>query len=79
MVIGELELEVPDYVKMQQDLEAKTATLTILDIDQKDQHEMWGTYKQSWSWTVQKKPGPLWEKSTLSISSPLAIIDFSFY
>ncbi|KFH45956.1 54S ribosomal protein L6-like protein [Hapsidospora chrysogenum ATCC 11550] len=45
--LGELELEIPDYVKMEQDPEARTATLSILNVDEKQQHEMWGT---SWAY-----------------------------
>jgi hypothetical protein len=45
--LGELELEIPDYVKMEQDPETGTATLSILNIDEKQQHEMWGTFPSS--------------------------------
>ena len=40
--LGELTLEVPDFVKLEHDTEAKTASLSIEDVDEKKQHEMWG-------------------------------------
>jgi large subunit ribosomal protein L6 len=45
--LGELTLEVPDFVKLEHDTEAKTASLSIEDVDEKRQHEMWGT---SWAY-----------------------------
>ncbi|EWG42169.1 hypothetical protein FVEG_04082 [Fusarium verticillioides 7600] len=45
--LGELELEVPDYVQVTQDPEAKVVSLNVQDTDAKDQKAMWGT---TWSY-----------------------------
>lgn len=42
VIVGELKLEVPDFVKLEHDKEAKTAMLSIENVDEKQQHEMWG-------------------------------------
>lgn len=40
--IGELKLEVPEFVKIEQDVAAQTAKLTVEDDNIKQQKEMWG-------------------------------------
>ncbi|KAK2676171.1 hypothetical protein RAB80_008357 [Fusarium oxysporum f. sp. vasinfectum] len=45
--LGELDLEVPEYVQVTQDPEAKVVSLNVQDTDAKDQKAMWGT---TWSY-----------------------------
>ncbi|EFZ02498.1 ribosomal protein L6 [Metarhizium robertsii] len=45
--LGSLELDVPEFVTLQQDLENKTVLLGVEDANVKHQKEMWGT---SWSY-----------------------------
>ncbi|KAK0385236.1 hypothetical protein NLU13_7712 [Sarocladium strictum] len=45
--LGELQLEVPEFVVLDQDLENKSVTLNVKDTTEKEQKEMWGT---SWSY-----------------------------
>ncbi|KAK2603509.1 54S ribosomal protein L6 mitochondrial [Conoideocrella luteorostrata] len=45
--LGTLELDVPEFVSLQQDLENSTALLSVEDANIKQQNEMWGT---SWSY-----------------------------
>ncbi|KAG6010920.1 hypothetical protein E4U21_002590 [Claviceps maximensis] len=45
--LGELNLDVPDFVSLKQDLENKTALLSVENANIKDQQMMWGT---SWSY-----------------------------
>ncbi|KAF5550419.1 beta-tubulin [Fusarium mexicanum] len=45
--LGELELQVPEYVQVTQDPEAKVVSLNVQDTDAKDQKAMWGT---TWSY-----------------------------
>ncbi|KAG6003165.1 hypothetical protein E4U54_000737 [Claviceps lovelessii] len=45
--LGELNLDVPEFVSLRQDLENKTALLSVEDANIKDQQMMWGT---SWSY-----------------------------
>ncbi|KAG5981549.1 hypothetical protein E4U55_002830 [Claviceps digitariae] len=45
--LGELNLAVPEYVKLQQDSENKTVLLSVEDANIKEQQTMWGT---SWSY-----------------------------
>lgn len=40
--IGSLELDVPEFVTLQQDLENKTVLLGVEDANVKHQKEMWG-------------------------------------
>lgn len=42
--IGSLSLEVPEFVKLEQDLVNKTALLTVEDANVKQQKEMWGAF-----------------------------------
>lgn len=44
---------------MEHDLEAKTATLSILNVDEKQQHEMWGTFPPSSSQQLQTAAGDM--------------------
>ncbi|KAL2135785.1 hypothetical protein VTI74DRAFT_6990 [Chaetomium olivicolor] len=45
--LGQLELEVPDYVQLDHDPEARRVVLSVKDRDQRNQREMWGT---TWSY-----------------------------
>jgi len=45
--LGELDLEVPEYVQVTQDPEAKMVSLNVQNTDAKDQKAMWGT---TWSY-----------------------------
>jgi large subunit ribosomal protein L6 len=53
-MLGELELEVPEYVQVTQDPEAKVVSLNVRDTDAKDQKAMWGmftSYRHArWHW-----------------------------
>ncbi|KAI1326580.1 54S ribosomal protein L6 [Xylariaceae sp. FL0255] len=41
--LGKLDLEIPPFLKIQQDLTARKAVLSVENIDVKQQKEMWGT------------------------------------
>jgi large subunit ribosomal protein L6 len=41
-MLGELDLEVPEYVQVTQDPEAKMVSLNVQNTDAKDQKAMWG-------------------------------------
>lgn len=41
---GELQLEVPEFVVLDQDLENKSVTLNVKDTTEKEQKEMWGMF-----------------------------------
>ncbi|KAG6013033.1 hypothetical protein E4U41_005171, partial [Claviceps citrina] len=43
----QLDLDVPEFVKLQQDLENRTVLLSVEDANVKEQKEMWGT---SWAY-----------------------------
>lgn len=43
-MLGELDLEVPEYVQVTQDPEAKVVSLNVRDTDAKDQKAMWGMF-----------------------------------
>ncbi|KAF4124335.1 large subunit ribosomal protein L6 [Geosmithia morbida] len=45
--LGQLELEVPDFVKLEKNEEEKTAILSVANVDAKGQQDMWGT---SWAY-----------------------------
>ncbi|KAK4128553.1 mitochondrial 54S ribosomal protein YmL16 [Parathielavia appendiculata] len=45
--LGQLELEIPDYVNIEHDAAAKRVELSVKDRDQRNQREMWGT---TWSY-----------------------------
>lgn len=42
--VGTLELDVPEFVSLEQDLENKTVLLNVEDANIKQQKEMWGMY-----------------------------------
>jgi hypothetical protein len=42
--IGTLELDVPEFVSLQQDLENGTALLSVEDANVRQQKEMWGMF-----------------------------------
>lgn len=46
-VAGTLELDVPEFVALTQDLEDGTALLSVEDANVKQQKEMWGTLQHS--------------------------------
>ncbi|GAB0137313.1 hypothetical protein EsDP_00005585 [Epichloe bromicola] len=52
--LGKLELDVPEFVSLQQDLENKTVSLRVEDANVKQQNEMWGT---SWSYLTNHVRG----------------------
>ena len=37
-----MQYEVPPYVQIEHDAETRTATLSVVDKEQRDQREMWG-------------------------------------
>jgi len=41
---GSLDLEVPEYVEVEQDPEAKSVLLSVQDNEAKDQKAMWGRF-----------------------------------
>jgi hypothetical protein len=43
-LVGELKLEVPDFVELQQDLENRSVALNVQDTTAKQQKEMWGMF-----------------------------------
>lgn len=45
---GELSLDVPDYVKLERNEEDKTALLSVDNVDEKGQAEMWGKQYLPW-------------------------------
>ncbi|SPQ23257.1 06b57bb6-4c82-47c5-b3a0-aa5632bf812a [Thermothielavioides terrestris] len=45
--LGQLELEIPDYIQIDHDTAARKVTLSVKDREQRNQREMWGT---TWSY-----------------------------
>jgi hypothetical protein len=43
-MLGALDLEVPEYVELVQDPEAKSVLLSVQDNEAKDQKAMWGRF-----------------------------------
>ncbi|KAK3492535.1 ribosomal protein L6, alpha-beta domain-containing protein [Neurospora hispaniola] len=41
--LGQLEMDIPDFIKIDHDAEARRATLSVANRDEKEQREMWGT------------------------------------
>ncbi|KAH7630216.1 mitochondrial 54S ribosomal protein YmL16 [Sordaria sp. MPI-SDFR-AT-0083] len=41
--LGQLEMDIPDFIKIDHDVEARRATLSVANRDEKQQREMWGT------------------------------------
>lgn len=39
---GQLEMDIPDFIKIDHDAEARRATLSVANRDEKEQREMWG-------------------------------------
>lgn len=60
LILGELQLDVPDYLKMEHDTEAKTATLSILNVDEKQQHEMWGAFFHHFPARTRRRYTDVW-------------------
>lgn len=44
--LGKLDLEIPPFIKIDQDAETRRAVLSIEDTKEKRQMEMWGTYEK---------------------------------
>ena len=47
MGLGQLDLEVPEFVELKQDEDNRMALLSVQDSDVKVQKEMWGEYSLS--------------------------------
>ena len=51
---GQLEFQIPEFITVDYDVEARTARLSVQDQDVKTQKEMWGTEPPLSAWPTEE-------------------------